>query len=39
MQFRCRTAYQGVLYRVTMKNGREETLVQIANSAIEAGPR
>ena len=31
--------YQGVLYRVTMKNGREETLVQIANSAIEAGPR
>ncbi|MEG3922666.1 hypothetical protein [Microcoleus sp. POL10_C6] len=31
--------YKGVLYRVTMKNGREETLVQIANSAIEAGPR
>ena len=31
--------YQGVLYRVTMKNGREETLVQIANSAIEGGPR
>jgi hypothetical protein len=31
--------YQGVLYQVTMKNGREETLVQIANSAIEAGPR
>jgi hypothetical protein len=31
--------YQGVLYRVTMKNGREETLVQIANSAIEARPR
>lgn len=31
--------YRGVLYRVTMKNGREETLVQIANSAIEAGPR
>jgi len=31
--------YQGVLYRVTMKNGLEELLVKIANSAIEAGPR
>ncbi len=31
--------YQGVLYRVTMKNGLEEILVKIANSAIEAGPR
>ena len=31
--------YQGVLYRVTMKNGQEEMLVNIANSAIEAGPR
>lgn len=29
----------GVLYRVTMKNGREENLKQIANSAIEAGRR
>jgi len=31
--------YQGVLYRVTMKNGQEKMLVNIANSAIEAGPR
>lgn len=31
--------YQGVLYRVTMKNGEEKMLVNIANSAIEAGPR
>lgn len=31
--------YQGILYRVTMKNGLEEILVKIANSAIEAGPR
>ncbi len=30
---------QGVLYRVTMKNGREEALTKIANSAIEAGAR
>lgn len=30
---------QGVLYRVTMKNGREEALTKIANSAIEAGVR
>ena len=31
--------YQGVLYRVTMKNGEEKMLVNIANSAIEARPR
>jgi len=31
--------YQGVLYQVTIKNGREEELIQIANSAITAGPR
>lgn len=31
--------YQGILYRVTMKNGQEKMLVNIANSAIEAGPR
>lgn len=31
--------YQEVLYRVSMKNGEERILIQIANSAIEAGPR
>jgi hypothetical protein len=31
--------YQGILYRVTMKNGQEKMLVNIANSAIKAGPR
>jgi hypothetical protein len=30
---------QGVLYQVTIKNGREEDLIQIANSAITAGSR
>lgn len=31
--------YQGVLYRVTIKNGLEEELMKIANSAIKAGVR
>lgn len=31
--------YQGVLYRVTLKNGRLEELQEIANRAIQAGPR
>ena len=31
--------YQGVLYRVFMKNGNLETLQEIANRAIAAGPR
>jgi hypothetical protein len=31
--------YEGVLYQVTIKNGREKDLIQIANSAIAAGPR
>lgn len=31
--------YGGVLYRVSMKNGEERTVIQIANSAIEAGRR
>ena len=31
--------YQGVLYRVNMKNGKEANLIKIANSAIKAGPR
>lgn len=30
---------QGVLYKVTMKNGQLEDLVQIASSAAQAGPR
>lgn len=30
--------YEGVLYRVTMKNGSQGELEQIANFAIEAGP-
>ena len=29
----------GVLYRVTRKNGRQQEVVQIANSALQAGPR
>jgi len=31
--------YQGVLYRVTIKNGEERDLIAIANSAIQAGKR
>lgn len=30
---------QGVLYKVTIKNGQLKDLVQIANSAAQAGPR
>jgi hypothetical protein len=29
----------GVLYRVTRKNGRQQEVVQIANSALQAGQR
>ncbi|MBE9227354.1 hypothetical protein IQ264_18155 [Phormidium sp. LEGE 05292] len=31
--------YQGILYRVTIKNGEEKDLIAIANSAIQAGRR
>jgi hypothetical protein len=30
--------HEGVLYRVTMKNGTQKELEQIANLAIEIGP-
>jgi len=29
----------GVLYRITMKNGRQQEIVQMVNSAIQAGKR